>query len=173
MQQEWGVKMNPCRILVGKPEGKRPLGGPRRRRVGNIKIDLKRDRMGWYGLDWIDLAQDRDQRRALVNTVMNFLELLHSWQLLKKGYMTVFFSGFAQVPIFHWAEEVLVHESDLYHSSFTPLMSRLWRPLLMYNLWQMPTLFQGFREGVTRGMQGRFPITPRFLQPHYRKYMHL
>jgi hypothetical protein len=44
-------KRNAYRILVGKPEGKRPLGRPRRRWVGNIKIDLKRDRMGWYGLD--------------------------------------------------------------------------------------------------------------------------
>jgi hypothetical protein len=54
---------------VGKPEGKRPLGRPRRRCVGNIKMDL-RD-IGWGGLGCIDLAQDRDQCRALVNTVMN------------------------------------------------------------------------------------------------------
>jgi hypothetical protein len=54
---------------VGKPEGKRPLGRPRRRLVNNIKIDLRE--IEWDGMDWIDLAQDRDQRRALVNTVMN------------------------------------------------------------------------------------------------------
>jgi hypothetical protein len=54
---------------VGKPEGKRPLGRPRRRWVRNIKIDLRE--MGLDGMDWIDLAQDRDQWRALVNTVMN------------------------------------------------------------------------------------------------------
>jgi hypothetical protein len=54
---------------VGKPEGKRPVGRPRRWWVDNIKIDL-RD-IGWDGRDWIDLAQDRDQWRALVNTVMN------------------------------------------------------------------------------------------------------
>jgi hypothetical protein len=66
-----GEKRNAYRILVGKPEGKRPLGRPRHRWVDNIKIDLKRDGMGWYGLDWVDLAQDRDQWRALVNTVMN------------------------------------------------------------------------------------------------------
>jgi hypothetical protein len=64
-----GEKRNPYRILVGKPEGKRPLGRPRRRWVDNIKIDL-RD-IGWDGMDWIDLTQDRDQRRSLVNTVMN------------------------------------------------------------------------------------------------------
>jgi hypothetical protein len=66
-----GEKRNAYRILVGKPEGKRPLGRPRRRWVGNIKIDLRE--IGWDGMDWIDLAQDRDQWRALVNTVMNLL----------------------------------------------------------------------------------------------------
>jgi hypothetical protein len=54
---------------VGKPEGKRPLGRPRRRLVNIIKMDL--GEIGWNGIDWIDLAQDRDQWRALVNTVMN------------------------------------------------------------------------------------------------------
>jgi hypothetical protein len=58
---------NAYRILVGKPEGKRPLGRPRRRWVDNIKMDLRE--IEWYGMDWIDLAQDRDQWRALVNTV--------------------------------------------------------------------------------------------------------
>jgi hypothetical protein len=47
-------KMNPYRILVGKPEGKRPLGRTRRTWMDNIEIDLKRDRMGWYGLDRYD-----------------------------------------------------------------------------------------------------------------------
>jgi hypothetical protein len=54
---------------VGKPEGKSPLGRPRYRWVDNIKIDLTE--IGGDGMDWIDLAQDRDQWRALVNTVMN------------------------------------------------------------------------------------------------------
>jgi hypothetical protein len=54
---------------VGKPEGKRPLGRPRRRRVNNIKMDLRET--GWDGIDWIVLDQDMDQWRALVNTVMN------------------------------------------------------------------------------------------------------
>jgi hypothetical protein len=57
------------RKLVGKPEGKRQLGRPRRRWVGNIKMDLRE--IGWDGMDWIDLAQDRDRWSALVNTVMN------------------------------------------------------------------------------------------------------
>jgi hypothetical protein len=56
-------------ILVGKPEGKRPLGRPRSRWVDNIKMDLRE--IGWDGVDWIDLVRDRDQWRALVNTVMN------------------------------------------------------------------------------------------------------
>jgi hypothetical protein len=55
-------------ILVGKPEGKRPLGRPRRRWVDTIEMDLRE--IGWDGMDWIHLAQDRDQWRALVNTVM-------------------------------------------------------------------------------------------------------
>jgi hypothetical protein len=62
-------KRNPYRILVGKSEGNRPLGRPRRRWVGNIKMDFRE--IGWDGMDWIDLAQDRDRWRALVNTVMN------------------------------------------------------------------------------------------------------
>ena len=56
------------RVLVGKPEGKRPLGRPRHRWEDNIKMDLREVR---GGRDWIDLAQDRDRWWALVNTVMN------------------------------------------------------------------------------------------------------
>jgi hypothetical protein len=65
-----GEKRNAYRILVGKPEGKRPLGRRRRRCVNIIIMDLRE--IGWDGMDWIDLAQDRDQWRALVNTVMKF-----------------------------------------------------------------------------------------------------
>jgi hypothetical protein len=54
-----GEKRNACRTLVGMPEGKRPLRRPRRRWVDNIKMDLRE--VEWGGIDWIDLAQDRDQ----------------------------------------------------------------------------------------------------------------
>jgi hypothetical protein len=64
-----GEKRNAYRIFVGKPEGKIPLGRPRHRWVNNIKIDLRE--IGWDGVDWIDLCQDRDQWRALVNMVLN------------------------------------------------------------------------------------------------------
>jgi hypothetical protein len=59
-------KRNAYRILVGKPEEERPPGRPRSRWVNTIKIDLR-----WDGMDWIDLAQERNQWRALANTVMN------------------------------------------------------------------------------------------------------
>jgi hypothetical protein len=64
-----GEKRNAYRILVGKPEGKRPLGRPRRKWVDNIKMDLRE--IGWDGVDGVDMAQVRDQWRALVNTVLN------------------------------------------------------------------------------------------------------
>jgi len=64
-----GERRGVYRVLVGKPEGKRPLGRPRRRWEDNIKMDLKE--IGCGGMDWIELAQDRDRWRALVNAVMN------------------------------------------------------------------------------------------------------
>jgi hypothetical protein len=64
-----GGKRNAYRIWMGKPEGKRPLGKSRRRWENNILRDFRE--IGWGGMDWIDLAQDRDQWRAVVNTVMN------------------------------------------------------------------------------------------------------
>jgi hypothetical protein len=63
-----GEKRNAYRILVGKPEGKRPLGRRRCRWVDNIKMDLRE--IEWGGMDWIDVSWDRDQWKVLVNTVM-------------------------------------------------------------------------------------------------------
>jgi hypothetical protein len=64
---------------VGKPEGKRPLGRPRRRWEDNIIMGLRE--IGWGGTDWIDLAQDRDQWRALVKTVMNLRVPKKKWEI--------------------------------------------------------------------------------------------
>jgi hypothetical protein len=82
-------KRNASRILVGNPEGKRPVRRPRRKLEDNIKMDLRE--IGWGGMSWIHLAQNRDQWRALVNTVMNlmFHKLLgkslvtRNWRTLK------------------------------------------------------------------------------------------
>jgi hypothetical protein len=64
-----GEKRNAYRLLVGKPEGRRPLGRPRRRWVDNIRVDLVE--VGWGDVDWIGLAQDRDRWRASVSSVLN------------------------------------------------------------------------------------------------------
>jgi hypothetical protein len=61
-----GAKRNAYKILVGQPEGERPLRRPRHRWVDDTKMDFR-----WDGVDWIDLAQDKDEWRAVVNTVMN------------------------------------------------------------------------------------------------------
>jgi hypothetical protein len=65
-----GEKRNVYRLLVGKPDGKRPVGRPRRRWIDNIKMDLLK--MGLSVVDWIGLTQDRYRWRGLVNSVMNF-----------------------------------------------------------------------------------------------------
>jgi hypothetical protein len=62
-------KRNAYRLLVGKPEGRKPLGRPRRRWLDNIRMDLVE--VGCGDVDWIGLAQDRDRWRALVNSVLN------------------------------------------------------------------------------------------------------
>jgi hypothetical protein len=64
-----GEKRNAYRLLLGKPEEKRPLGRPRHRWMDNIRMDLVQ--VGWGDVDWIGLAQDRDMWRALVNSVLN------------------------------------------------------------------------------------------------------
>jgi len=63
-----GERRGVYRILVGKPEGRKPLGRPRRKWEDNIKMDLQKVRCG--GMEWIELAQDRDRWRELVNVVM-------------------------------------------------------------------------------------------------------
>jgi hypothetical protein len=62
--------MGEMRVLVGTPEGKRPLGRPRRKWKDTVEMDLKE--IGWEGVDLIHMALDRDRWRAFVNTVMNF-----------------------------------------------------------------------------------------------------
>jgi hypothetical protein len=65
----YGERRGAYRVLVEKPEGRRPLGRPKRRWKDNIKVDLRE--VEWGDADWIDLAQDRDKWRALMNAVMN------------------------------------------------------------------------------------------------------
>jgi hypothetical protein len=64
-----GENRSACRILVERPEGRKLLGRPRLNWEDNIKIDHQE--VGWGGMDWIDVAQVTDRRRALVNAVMN------------------------------------------------------------------------------------------------------
>jgi hypothetical protein len=66
-----GKKRNAYRLLVRKPEGKRPLGRARPRWVDNIRLNLRE--VGWGDVEWIGLAQDRNRWRALVNSVLNLL----------------------------------------------------------------------------------------------------
>jgi len=65
----YGERRGVYRVLVGKPDGKRPLGSPSRRWEDNIKVDLQE--VGCGGMDWIELAHDKDEWWALVNAVMN------------------------------------------------------------------------------------------------------
>jgi hypothetical protein len=78
-----GEGSNVYRVLVGKPEGKRPLGRPRRRWENEIKMDLTE--IGWGGVEWIQLAPDRDCWRALVNAAMNLQVLVPRSYLICMG----------------------------------------------------------------------------------------
>jgi hypothetical protein len=75
-----GEKRNAYSLLVGKPEGKRSLGRPRRRWVDNIRMDL--GEVGWGDVDWIGLAEDTNSRRALVNSVLNLRDPRYAGKLL-------------------------------------------------------------------------------------------
>jgi hypothetical protein len=80
-------KRNAYRLFVGKPEGNGPLGKPKRRWVNNVKMD--HGQIGWVGVDWIGLAQNRNKWGDLVNSVMNIrecweiVEWIHNWWLLE------------------------------------------------------------------------------------------
>jgi hypothetical protein len=94
--------------------------------VDSIKMDLRK--MGWDGVDWIDLAQDRDQWRALVNTVMNLptwevLEWLHNWQLFKKGSAT-WVSDIYIVPCWWYLLGLQTTPLNCSHSFIADSMSR-------------------------------------------------
>jgi hypothetical protein len=94
-----GEKRNAYRLLVGKPEGKRPLGRPRRRWVDNIRMDI--GEVGWGDVDWIGLVQDKNRWRALVNSVLNHRVPYNAGKLLS-GYTTGGLSSSAQFQRAGW-----------------------------------------------------------------------
>jgi hypothetical protein len=89
---------------MGKPKGKRPLGRPRRRLVETINMNLRE--IGWDGMDWIDLTKDRDQWKALVNTVMDFWVPQNSEKFLSSC-TTGGFSRMGQLQLFVMGISVL------------------------------------------------------------------
>jgi hypothetical protein len=91
-----GEKRNAYRLLVGKPEGKRPLGRPRCRWVHNIRMDL--GEVGWGDVDWMGLAKDRNRWRAVVNSVLNLQAPLNAGKL-SSGLTSSGLSGSAQLHI--------------------------------------------------------------------------
>jgi hypothetical protein len=76
-----GEKRKADRLLVGKQEGKRPLGRSRCRWLDNIRINL--GEVGWGDVDWIDLAKDRNRWRALVNSVLNLRDPMKCWETIE------------------------------------------------------------------------------------------
>jgi hypothetical protein len=91
-----GEKRNAYRLLVGKPEGRRPLGRPRRRWVDNIRMDL--GEVGWGYVDWIGLAKDRNRWSALVKSVLNLRVSLNAGKL-SSGLTSSGLSSSAQLHI--------------------------------------------------------------------------
>jgi hypothetical protein len=110
-----GQRRGVYRVLVGKPEGKRPAGRPRRRWEDNIKMDLQE--VGYWGMDWIELAQERDRRRALVNAVMNLRVPQNAVNFLTSC-KTV---SFSRRTLFHGIKCKEV--SNLYYSFLLPELS--------------------------------------------------
>jgi hypothetical protein len=76
-----GLKRNAYRLLVGKPDGRRSLGRPRRRWVDNIRMEFLE--LGCGDVDWIGLAQDRNRWRALVNSLLNFRVSIKCWETIE------------------------------------------------------------------------------------------
>jgi hypothetical protein len=76
-----GENRNAYRLLVGTAEGRRPLRRPRHRSMDNIKMDLLE--VGWGGVGWIGLTQDKDKWRALVNAVMNLRGCIECWETIE------------------------------------------------------------------------------------------
>jgi hypothetical protein len=107
-----GEKRNVYRLLVGKPEGKRPLGRPRRRWIDNIKMELSE--IGLSVVDWIGLAQDRYRWRAFVNSVMN-LRVAYNAGNLPSGCTTCGLSSGTQLYRVRW-----VVSSFLYNTRYSP-----------------------------------------------------
>jgi hypothetical protein len=100
-----GDMRNAYKIFVGKPEGKRPLGRPRRRWEDKIRMDLKE--IGWKGVDWLHLAQDRDQGQDLLSTVLNLRIPLKGRTFLTVG-VTISFSRRALLHGVSWLASLFV-----------------------------------------------------------------
>jgi hypothetical protein len=124
-----GEKRNACKLLVEKQDGKTPLGRPSRRWVDDIKMDV--GEIGWGGVNWNGLAQDRDKLRALVNSVMNFLVPLNAGKLWS-GLTTGDLSSSAQLHIVMTIEGLVslrntsetrkTNGNHLHHSCFPALV---------------------------------------------------
>jgi len=108
MQNVWGKRRGSYRVLVGKPEGRTPLGRPCLRGEDNIKMDFQEVERGGAGMDWIDLAQDRRRWRELLTTVKNL------WGSIKCGeYLTMWEPvSFSRTTLLHglWVCACAIHD---------------------------------------------------------------